>query len=108
MRSSPSWQGEKSHRGTHSATHRRTDVARPDLDAHNGGHAPRTRHPDRTRVRPMAMRKCCLPLACLAWAGVVSSPFSVAEDPPARPVTPEILETQLTLRIEPLQGRATV
>jgi hypothetical protein len=32
----------------------------------------------------------------------------LAEDPPATPVSPPIPQTQLTLRLDPLQGRATV
>ena len=54
----------------------------------------------------MGIKKRSSPFLWLLLAGT-GAPV-IAEDPPERPTAPEIPQTQLTLRLNPLQGRATV
>jgi hypothetical protein len=54
----------------------------------------------------MGIKKCCFPFVWLLFPGL--GPPAVAKDPPAEAAAPQIPQTQLTLRLNPLQGRATV
>jgi hypothetical protein len=54
----------------------------------------------------MGIKKRCSPFVWLLVAGAAAP--AVAGDPADKPASPQIRETQLTLRLDPLQGRATV
>ena len=54
----------------------------------------------------MGIKRRCAPFVWLLLAGV-GAPAG-AEDPPEKPTASQIPQTQLTLRLNPLQGRATV